>query len=508
MTFYYLFVIIKIGDIYMESFDDIYKVIGDLLSELRIRCDNNYQKITEAKKITDKISLYDAIIYNFTPTDREELLNGVHYNVSALELVFSKEKAAIITDRFINNYYQYKNVQDTDEDLFIKDVNKLKNALIRLKGIYLKKVEKTNAEVEKEKKIMMTYRYLLKCFNKKEYISDYTRGIVNQYLEELGKPDTYKVLVNEGINKHNAKTKGKKKISYIEQAIKDKIEIYDIDLETEEKYYNVYGGVAESYASTVINMSRNDLNTLRATFEELDAGYSLEQLDYFYKKILNRIASELSKYKAQMLDFSIYQNLDERNMIIMEYNSLFTKYNFVKDYYEELMTIIELDEENKEEIKTDEEKLEVTSNEINPVYNPIFISYQDKEPLFMKDLDDIVPEYYETIKKLLISKVNGTISPGKEEKITGNNKKIKGLFKLKHDQVRILCKPLPDNNFMILGVLEIKKTEKAREYAAIVKRFSRANFDENITPELKEENISTLKDIIEYLDKTKRNKFR
>lgn len=50
------------------------------------------------------------------------------------------------------------------------------------------------------------------------------------------------------------------------------------------------------------------------------------------------------------------------------------------------------------------------------------------------------------------------------------NSKLKGFFKLKEDQIRIIFRPLTNDTYYFLGVLVKKDTDANREYIRIISR--------------------------------------
>lgn len=503
MQFSNKYYIIKKGG-YMNIND----ITGSFIKECKEKAYLNYIKRQEIKRRSNMIPLYDLIIYNLSYTDPEDLLIAIGRNLLIFDIITSKEKSIQIYSELYGKYCVFaKKKTDEAKDAFLNDVNELKEAVIRLKQIKVNKLTVLKNEVEEEKDFILASKYLGHNLKNNFYISDFIKTNINKYMESTKKSDQYKIAINEKIRLHNQKINGRKSISYIEQAINDDTIIYDITQEEERKFDSLLNGIAVSYAGNIINCSKEELDSLPKILEEIDSGYTTEQLNYFYKKILNIIVSELTSYKDRLANFSIYQDIDYRNLCIMEYNSLYGKYQFVKNYYEELIDIIELDNEEEQNIiEEDTDNKSITQNISKS--NIIFLTDSDGTPLIQKDLDDIVPEYYGTIKELLVSKTDGTISPKKEEKMSSSNRKFKDVFKLKHDQVRILCKPLGDNNFLVMGAIEVKKMKKKREYETVVRRYNKSNFDENVTAEMIENHKKMLDDLINYLEKNKRAKFR
>ena len=71
-------------------------------------------------------------------------------------------------------------------------------------------------------------------------------------------------------------------------------------------------------------------------------------------------------------------------------------------------------------------------------------------------MGSIPKEYYSRVYELIDNFINGTNAPG-EIKPLSNNKRAKGIFELKDDQVRIVFKHIKDNIYNIIGAFA-KKT--------------------------------------------------
>ena len=84
-------------------------------------------------------------------------------------------------------------------------------------------------------------------------------------------------------------------------------------------------------------------------------------------------------------------------------------------------------------------------------------------------MDYIPREYYSRVYELIDNFINGTNAPG-EIKPLSNNKRAKGVFELKDDQVRIVFKHIKDNIYNIIGVFAKKTNNDTTMYQTMFSR--------------------------------------
>lgn len=85
------------------------------------------------------------------------------------------------------------------------------------------------------------------------------------------------------------------------------------------------------------------------------------------------------------------------------------------------------------------------------------------------DMDYIPREYYSRVYELIDNFINGTNAPG-EIKPLSNNKRAKGVFELKDDQVRIVFKHIKDNIYNIIGAFAKKANNDTTMYQTMFSR--------------------------------------
>lgn len=84
-------------------------------------------------------------------------------------------------------------------------------------------------------------------------------------------------------------------------------------------------------------------------------------------------------------------------------------------------------------------------------------------------MDYIPREYYSRVYELIDNFINGTNAPG-EIKPLSNNKRAKGVFELKDDQVRIVFKHIKDNIYNIIGAFAKKTNNDTTMYQTMFSR--------------------------------------
>ena len=227
-----------------------------------------------------------------------------------------------------------------------------------------------------------------------------------------------------------------------------------------------------SRKQTLERLSKEIINVLKCTSKEeipqiLEKyeTYNLANNEYNYViiKVLKDYNIELFTYHQLLEEKDTYLIRGNRKEIIKSYYELLNKYLVVRNYYNKINEIV-IDEE--EPIFTEKEKEELKETK-RLIYSTSLAN--PTKAKIIGDMDYIPREYYSRVYELIDNFINGTNAPG-EIKPLSNNKRAKGVFELKDDQVRIVFKHIKDNIYNIIGAFAKKTNNDTTMYQTMFSR--------------------------------------
>ena len=213
--------------------------------------------------------------------------------------------------------------------------------------------------------------------------------------------------------------------------------------------------------------------------------YRQKDFRYIYTEILRHLQFKIWELIdiLKQEDFSF--DIDMLNDIKNEYKTIIGKYM----YFREKIDAINI-EIKQEDVIDDENDVDSENKEINNLYYASN-SLEPQKCYFMRDLSDIREESLEKIWNLLQDFKYGKNLNTKY--LEGSDKYIE----IKDDQIRIVLKPLGENNYIVVGVF-IKKSDNLREtYQNMFKRK---------LPELNDEYSMAVENIVsQFVEQNKRS---
>lgn len=433
-----------------------------------------------------------------------ELINNVDINAIEenslsisllLPIIYNNEEALRIENKIDIYIYQLSKMKDNKdlEDEYNKisqKLNRIISKIIKEYEVICNKNELYTREVQELDSKAYICRGILYKLNTKNLINDYQKEEIKKLLQENNWSEEQSIIIQEYIRNHNIKCKFEKpKTSYTTiKMLEYNYDLYEtdnlIDKDTKNKLNESVNSMFE------IILTENDLN-IPMFIEEMTSWMSREYYEYTIKSIMNKFLNVLNECKNNMVNDNNYEDLEVRKIIIEEFNSYYYKFLTLQRYYEHKLNDKEIIEEIPEE-------------EINEVGKHLFFAKTNDIAYVEKDIEYIPNEYYQRVKKLIEGFKFDLLSGQNIERFSSNGR-LKGYFKLKEDQVRIVIRSIFNDNYLILGIM-LKKSDRAtKDYVNIIKR----DYEYDISNEelynkkyLESEEIYT--NLIEYLDSNSR----
>lgn len=188
---------------------------------------------------------------------------------------------------------------------------------------------------------------------------------------------------------------------------------------------------------------------------------SYTEKEYVYKRILKYYQNKIFDLISILKNKEFYFSIAILQSIKDEYKELYQKYMYIRTQLDSLIETknVEIDYSSEEKGK---EAQTISGGGVS-----LYYSSNSKEPekcYFVRDLINIREEAYETILDLI------------ETFKQGNNVNTKYLstnsnfIELKKDQIRIVLKPLGNNNYSVMGAFIKKSTNDIHSYQTIFNR--------------------------------------
>ncbi len=432
---------------------------------------NDYEKLEdEYSRIEIKCILFDGLLKLFD-MDYQDYENKSFYISLQLNEIY---KDSIYADEFSRLLVKINNKN-------YNTANEVRSFVTKIKRDYtiaLKQKETLKNRLTRNKFNIISARKALLAINNKWPISDksHTMGdlkkIIDYYTASGELSDRESLMCLNDLEYYNrnlatSKNKNKREEEYTKSMYEEIPNILYAGYEVIEE-----PEVDISRKQTLERLSKEIINVLKCTSKEeipqiLEKyeTYNLANNEYNYViiKVLKDYNIELFTYHQLLEEKDTYFIRGNRKEIIKSYYELLNKYLVVRNYYNKINEIV-IDEE--EPIFTEKEKEELKETK-RLIYSTSLAN--PTKAKIIGDMDYIPREYYSRVYELIDNFINGTNAPG-EIKPLSNNKRAKGVFELKDDQVRIVFKHIKDNIYNIIGAFAKKTNNDTTMYQTMFSR--------------------------------------
>lgn len=379
----------------------------------------SYLQITNVSELKDKFKAYDL----------------------QLSLIYSeveKQRISKITIQYIEDL-STKNVQKNQKSIEIL-LHYIKEEYTQLNT----KKEKLESYIRKNQVRIIDYRKILSNFKYNNSINNNQIQLIEEIMDNEFFSSKNQIQILEQIKNHNNQQQGLENKDTILNMINENIELYDFSSLESFDFKNKVTPMIDSYYQMI--MSVNDVTKLYNFLPTLkDQTIDLEEFEYIFKKILNKMISVLQGCKQSIVEKDIYDDEVLRNVVIAEYNKMKQKYEKIFYYFD---NEIQYYKNNDQQTVIEQESI-----------NNLFYAFppNGRESYIEKDLKDIPKEYLERVKNLLDKLKTNQLNPRESAGFGGNNR-LKEVRELRSDQIRILYKKIFKNNYLMLGI-GVKKTD-------------------------------------------------
>lgn len=481
--------------------------IGKLKNLLYSIVQDNLQQKSRADEIKTKIDLLEGLITDLDGTNYERIYSNIWIMDTFLPILYDEKKAKKLSDRIILLLNSLIKCEKNTKRVLKEDVlkfksaytcllNELKDDLDRLKIQYKLALEKY-----KEDEII-TYRRIISKLKFKDYIDTKELEIIEQIMDKYEINEKEQIRVFENLKIHNQdialqRTGTKSRIMdrhMILNMINGLYEKYDAPYITDSDTRKRVDSVLNTYL-TIINDKDINIDEVISSLPNLkDRQYSFEEFDAIFINILMSIQEQLMLDVNYISKKEFFKDLKFQEDIKVEYNTTMNKYLKLRNYY------------YKE--KDEYEQNILSKQELKPKNNIFFAKKKNGETYLENDLDDIPNEYLYKIN-ILLTKFQADQLSVSEMKILKEDVKLKKMFELRDDQIRITFFHVNNNNYIITGC-GVKKQKNDRVfYSNMAGRNRNIKLDtpEEISKNTKESKMIN-KRIKDYIEKNKRKGIR
>lgn len=267
--------------------------------------------------------------------------------------------------------------------------------------------------------------------------------------EKLNDLDIIKTM--EFIKIHNAKCHEDKSISLSSDDLYLVLNMLNSGYE-EIKIEPMNNEKLENYIKAVINAIES--NPISSITNILQFGnLTLKEQEYVFKKVLKYYQDEIYSLIILLKDKEFYFNISILQSIKEEYKILYQKYMLIRKKLDDLL----FNKLEKQDIELDPEITEKSQN-INEGGVHLYYSTNSIDPMkcyFVKDIQKMREESYSAILDMIDTFTSGNAKNAKYLSTNSN------FMELKNDQIRIVLKPMGNNNYSVQGVF-IKKSDNDR----------------------------------------------
>lgn len=339
-----------------------------------------------------------------------------------------------------------------------KDTKKLRillNKLIKEYNETLNEIRLLSPSLKHTEPLIIEYKRILSNYKYNGLITNKQTKLIEDIMKEYDFSKKDQIRIFESIRTHNLIKKYKEdaKISYtVVEMLDTNLTKYDIDNDLVISDKDRLSKIIDSFYQSI-----KDVNTIEEIFILMpnfeDQTYSYEEFMYIYESILNKIIDDLLDSIKEIQNQEIYQDIDLRKVVIQEFNENKFKYKKLLEVYNtrknEYIENYELEQNLKQQDNNKTPK--------NFVFFQTLPTNKDISYL-EKDLKKYPEEYLNKIHDLIERIINNNLTRDKFRVFTANNGVLKGYMELRDDQVRIICKMLPNNCYCIVGTF-VKKDD-------------------------------------------------
>ena len=444
------------------------------------------KKLDEKIKEDSKIIKSNLKIYNeLKPNGNKFKLENVvklSNNINLLNKLvdFVSKSNLIVVEEMIKKKIEFDN--------YDKEVNeKLKKSGLTKDLIYSDAfINYVGVKSKQNKSLLKVYNELLEMREREKELFRQNEEIV------LFICNTFINMYEDVINEKEKLKYNKKSLLYTIESINKKEKLSVRSLSSLEKLYNVLGlEKQKKLVAFIQNYNKKIEKELEIKTESIKVVDTKEEKDIKIKYIDNepvkQVIDPLSIQAKNMLDslngldkdmiFKMLENLSSNKNFITIINYMI---NFVEDY--KLQSYLEEFIENyfESNIKYKEE-----TKEDNKV---LYYGFSLKKNFILNDIENISEEYYKDILKA-IKKVKRCDFNSNTKSITV----LKKVFEVRVNAIRITCKRIDENTFIILGIYCKKKN---RDRRLIVDTYNRLKLVDSVL-----DNIDDVKKIDDVWEK-------
>ena len=411
--------------------------------------------INKNKEYTNKIQMLEDVI-NILKSDihiLEENLGGLEFLISA---ILSEQESKKCYKNISNYFYAQKYSNDEryllqcQKSYFIT-LKYLEDLLESLK--LEKEINETNLIRKKDK--VQTYKIIYKLISNSGFLNTNLIDDFKNLMLSYGYDNIQIVRTLENFNINFAKHRNDKTPNYTKINMLDKeYDKYDIAAIENYLYKDKITPQINSIYNSLIKYSFDEILPFLPRYN--DENVTLEEFDYLFKNIINKLIDDLMESVILITDVDYYK--DSKNPIIQEYNKTLSLYNTLKRFYEE-------EREALDRRFNKEENQEETVN--NLIY---FYPAQSQKSYIENDLKNIPEEFYYDVMKLLNNLKKNNLNSNNSKRFNGN-KKLKKFLELRDDQLRIMCRKISDNNYSILGIFQKQDDNDVTKYLSLAGRY-------------------------------------
>lgn len=408
------------------------------------------------KELTNKIQMLKDVI-NILKSDHqtlEENLGGLEYLLSS-SLNDSESKKCY---KNINDYF-YSQKYSNDERFklqcqknYLATIKYLETSLESL----MLNEEMCEAELKNNKKQNSICKTMYKLISNNGFLNMDLVDDFKKIMQNYGYENSQIVRTIENFNINFAKHRNDKTPNYTVINMLDR-EYTKYDITAIENY------LYEEKQAPNINSIYESLK--KYGFDEIlpflprytDENVVLEEFDYLFKNILNKLIDDLVESVTDISNVDMYKEL--KLTIVKEYNSTLNLYNAVKRFYIEERQALENKNNSNENVEEIVNKL---------IY---FYPSQSQKSYIENDLKNIPEEFYYDVMKLLKNLKKNNLNSNNSKRFNGN-KKLKKFLELRDDQLRIMCRKIIDNNYLVLGIFQKQDDNDVTKYLSLAGRYT------------------------------------
>ena len=406
------------------------------------------------------------------------IICSIEKNIFYYEKIMSDLKKNFISNRAKKYFYEKYRLEITNDNIYTM-IETLENDLFILN-------ENLNKQNEKRK----LYELVKNSLKYEQIIDASLLEFINAELKK-DNINNYELLrINELIRIQNENLKSSSKSTILGFDLYLILNMLDLGYEKIQVLENENAEKLDLIVSKLNELiDHNNLEDITDNLK-LDESYGsiYDQVDfkYIYTEILRHLQFKLWELIDILKQEDFAFDIEMLNDIKNEYKTIISKYM----YFREKMDSINIDIKQEDVIDYDENDIDSEVKVVNNLYYASN-SLEPNKCYFMRDLSDIREESLEKIWHLLQDFKYGKNLNTKY--LEGSDKYIE----IKDDQIRIILRPILENNYAVVGVF-IKKSDNLREtYRNMFKRK---------LPELNDDYSLSVENIVsEYIEQNKRS---